>query len=175
MEKSIISFLAVAVILGAVFIVAQSTIETIKDPALVLNGEISGDSEPEQTNQPNSDDKGTDVCFPEACVNVELADSSEKRSMGLMFRENLGENEGMLFIFENEGTHSFWMKNTLIPLDIIWVNGNMEIVHIEYAVPCITQSCPSYRPAKSAKYVVEVNAGFTNEKGIEIGDIVSIN
>ncbi|MFH1586781.1 MAG: DUF192 domain-containing protein [Candidatus Diapherotrites archaeon] len=171
MEKSVISIVAIVFILGAVFLAAQSTIEGTGRSNIVPDD--SGGQN--QITTPVPGDGRDKVCFPEICVNVEVADTPDKRSLGLMFRESLGGNEGMLFIFPNEGIYPFWMKNTLIPLDMIWVNGDMKIVHIEHAVPCVTETCPSYRPANPAKYVVEVNAGFTDEKGIEIGDIVSID
>jgi uncharacterized membrane protein (UPF0127 family) len=74
-----------------------------------------------------------------------------------MFRETLPENAGMLFIFETEQTHSFRMKNTLIPLDMLRLDTNLQIVDIQTAAPCKTDSCPSYIPAASAKYVLELN------------------
>src|SRR3989344_4541488 len=74
-------------------------------------------------------------------INVEIADDNEERMKGLMFRERLDENAGMLFVFEDEQYQAFWMKNTLIPLDIIFIGKNLEIVDIENAVPCKTGDC----------------------------------
>jgi uncharacterized protein len=105
-------------------------------------------------------------------VNVEIADTAKERAQGLMFRENLGESEGMLFVFEGENYHSFWMKNTLIPLEMIFINENLEIVDIKHAVPCKIDPCANYRPAEPAGYVLEVNEGFSAENGISIGDRV---
>lgn len=113
------------------------------------------------------------VCFSEKCVEVEIVNTPETRQKGLMFRESLGENEGMLFIFEEEGLYPFWMKNTLIPLDIIWISQDMQIVDIKTAVPCNEDPCPNYSPSGKALYVLEVNAGFAERKGIEIGDEVN--
>ena len=93
--------------------------------------------------------------------NLEIADSIAKRAKGLMGRKKLGENEGMLFIFPNEAKHSFWMYKTLIPLKMIWLNSDWEIVHIEKnAPPCTEENplkCPSYSPSKPAKYVIEIS------------------
>jgi uncharacterized protein len=93
---------------------------------------------------------------------LEIADTPAKRAEGLMGRKRLDENEGMLFIFPTKGKHSFWMYNTLIPLDIIWLDGDWNVVHVEKNVPpCESANpikCPSYRPDKPAKYVVELNA-----------------
>ena len=103
-------------------------------------------------------------------LNVEIADDNEERSNGLMFRENLKENEGMIFIFDDEDAVSFWMKNTLIPLDMIFVNKNLEIVDIKTAVPCKKDPCTLYSPSEPAIYVVEVNAGFAEKNSINVGD-----
>src|SRR3989344_3516093 len=84
------------------------------------------------------------VCFFEKCFDIEIASTSEELSKGLMFRENLEKNSGMLFIFPENGIYGFWMKNTLIPLDIIWINSNKEIVFIkDNALPCKTETINS--------------------------------
>ena len=114
--------------------------------------------------------KYSQVCFEENCFNVELAETAQKRVLGLMFRENLKENEGMLFIFEKEEIHPFWMKNTKIPLDIIWINNLNEIVYInKNTQPCIDY-CPTINPNKNAKYVLEINAGISDKIGLKEGD-----
>ncbi|MBI2135200.1 DUF192 domain-containing protein [Candidatus Woesearchaeota archaeon] len=108
-------------------------------------------------------------------VNVEIADTSEERAAGLMSRESLDENSGMLFVYQWEDYYSFWMKNTLIPLDIIWVSGDGEIADIKHAEPCTEDPCTSYKPVKPAKYVLEVNGNFTIKNSVSIGDIIAIN
>lgn len=113
------------------------------------------------------------VCFGEKCVKVEIADEYDERQKGLMFREELDEGSGMLFIFESSGEYDFWMKNTLIPLDIIWISENYKIVDIQKAVPCIESFCQSYIPNGNARYVLEVNSGFTEKNGIGIGEEVN--
>ena len=107
-------------------------------------------------------------------IKVEIASNFEEISKGLMFREFLDENNGMLFVFANEDYHSFWMKNTLIPLDIIFISENFEIVDIIYAEPCKTDQCESYKPIKAAKYVMEVNGNFTMNNNIRIGNKIII-
>jgi uncharacterized membrane protein (UPF0127 family) len=88
-----------------------------------------------------------------------------------MYRESLGRNEGMLFVFEQSGFYPFWMKNTLIPLDIIWIDEDWRIVSIAESVPpCRAEPCPTYPPAAQARYVVEVNAGFARRHGVARGD-----
>ena len=90
-------------------------------------------------------------------VFVELADTPEERAKGLMHREVLEENRGMLFIFEREDKHSFWMKNTLIPLDMVFIDDDYYIVDVLSADPCDMDPCPHYIPKAKAKYVLEVN------------------
>ncbi len=107
-------------------------------------------------------------------INIEIADDRDEITKGLMFREKLDENSGMLFIFQNEDYHTFWMKNTLIPLDIIFIDKNFKIVDIKQAVPCEDQ-CSTYRSAKPVKYVLEVNAGFTEKNNIKVDDKVVLN
>lgn len=116
------------------------------------------------------------VCIKEECFNVEVAQTSEERQRGLMFRESLGADEGMFFVFDGQGTYPFWMKNTLIPLDIIWIDNNLKIVHIASNVqPCESDPCPSVIPGAEATYVLEIASGRATEVGIQIGDEALIN
>ncbi|MEM4263449.1 MAG: DUF192 domain-containing protein [Candidatus Woesearchaeota archaeon] len=107
-------------------------------------------------------------------VTVELAITPEEKAKGLMYREYLAEDRGMLFVFEEEKAPSFWMKNTLIPLDMIFINSENKIVDILLAEPCKKDPCRSYTPKADAKYVLEVNAGFSERHNANIGDEVSI-
>lgn len=96
----------------------------------------------------------------------EIANTPSKRQQGLMYREKLANNECMLFKFPKEGDHSFWMKNTLLSLDIIWIDQNKNVVDFITAHPCLDSPCPIYRSEKNAKYVVEVLANsFTGKVG----------
>lgn len=114
------------------------------------------------------------VCFGERCVLVEIADSPEERSRGLMDRDSLPGNYGMLFVFDSENIHGFWMKNTLIPLDGIWINSRSEVVDVMTMFPCAKDPCPVYTPRSDAQYVVEVNAGVAKNWNIVPGTIVQI-
>ena len=91
------------------------------------------------------------------CFTVEIADTPTEREKGLMNRESMAENHGMLFIFLASDFYNFWMKNTLIPLDIIWLDDQMNVVRILTAQPCETDFCEIYKPGALAKYVVEFN------------------
>lgn len=87
---------------------------------------------------------------------VEIVDTPKLRRQGLMNREYLAEDEGMLFVFEHTAVYPFWMKNTLIPLQIIWINEEGLVVDAHNAVPCKTEVCPNYVPQAEAKYVLEI-------------------
>ena len=108
-------------------------------------------------------------------IDVEIADHNQERMKGLMFREHLNENNGMLFVFENEEHQIFWMKNTLIPLDMIFISKDLKIVDIKYAIPCEKYACQLYESSKPAKYVLEVNGNFTTRNDIKIGDKIIQN
>lgn len=102
---------------------------------------------------------------------AELAVSPEERQRGLMFREGLAEDEGMLFIFEEDGIYSFWMKNMKFSIDIIWLDRNKRIVHIEEKVPpCLREPCPSYTPSLPARFVLELKAGSVQNYSLKIFD-----
>ena len=123
----------------------------------------------------NDTGKMGEVCFGTNCFQVEIAISPKQQQQGLMFRESLDQNQGMLFMYEKEGRYSFWMKNTLIPLDMIWINNENKIVFIEKNVqPCGDASCLSVDPKTNAMYVLELNAGKSQEIGLAVGDQVSI-
>lgn len=102
---------------------------------------------------------------------VEIADTSEKQALGLMYRDSLPLDAGMLFIFPHEAPRSFWMKNTRIPLDILYFNKDLELVSISADTPpCRVRFCPSYPSEVPAKFVLELNAGSAAELGVELGD-----
>jgi len=101
-------------------------------------------------------------------IEIEIADDDQQRELGLMMRRNMKEDNGMLFIFPFETLQAFWMKNTILPLDIIYVNSQNEIVKIyKNTVPYSEISLPSGKPSL---YVVEVSAGYTDKYGIKEGD-----
>ena len=106
-----------------------------------------------------------------SAIDLEIAQDDAKRTLGLMYRDKLGESQGMLFVFEGDETRSFWMKNTVLPLDMIFVNSQNQIVTIhKNTTPYSEQSYTSTRPAQ---YVVEVNAGYTDRHKISVGDHIA--
>ncbi len=115
--------------------------------------------------------KQSRVCIKDNCFYVELAATPFKRAWGLMFKKYLAHNEGMLFLFEEEKKHNFWMKNTFIPLDIFWIDKDRKIVFIKKkAQPCKKDLCPVISPDREAIYVLELNAGVSDGLGLDIGD-----
>ena len=110
------------------------------------------------------------MCCNDQCFTLELAVTSTERNLGLMHRTSLPETAGMLFIFEQEEHHSFRMKNTLIPLDMIRINGDMQIVDIQEAIPCTADPCPSYTPINQSTYVLEINQWISKQQEIKIWD-----
>jgi len=107
-------------------------------------------------------------------IQVEIADNNEERATGLMFREELCENCGMLFIFDDSELRSFWMKDTLIPLDMIFIDESYKVVDIKHAVPCLEGQCTTYDSSMKAKYVLELNDGFSDKNNIKMGDKLEI-
>ncbi|MDP2676928.1 MAG: DUF192 domain-containing protein [bacterium] len=109
------------------------------------------------------------ITIRDTAISVEIADTSEKRALGLGGREALGENEGMFFIFEQPGYHAFWMRNMKFPLDIIWIDENLTIAHVQENIS--PDTFPNqYAPDEPVQYVLEVQAGFAETHGITTGD-----
>ena len=104
-------------------------------------------------------------------LRVEVADTLEKQERGLMFRQSMPENEGMLFVYKEPQEMSFWMRNTFIPLDIVFVGADGIILNIHQARPL--DESVLYPSAGSAKYVIETNQGWFSRHGIRPGDRVT--
>jgi uncharacterized membrane protein (UPF0127 family) len=117
-------------------------------------------------------DRFIKIYFPDGqSVNTELAVTPEERAQGLMFRQKLEFDQGMLFVFEREGIYSFWMKNMLIPLDLVWLDRGKRVVHVERDVPpCAEDPCPTYTSNVPALYVLELKAGSFDERGLRMFD-----
>ena len=103
-----------------------------------------------------------------AVIDIEIADTDQKTMQGLMYRSSMPQNAGMLFLMPREDIQGFWMRNTYIPLDMIFVNSNKQIVTIHANTPPMNES--SYISTAPALYVVEVNAGYCNKNNIKEGD-----
>ena len=110
----------------------------------------------------------------EVRLRVEVADTPEERSQGLMFREELAPDGGMVFLHDEETTGAFWMKDTLIPLSLAVWGPDGRIRSVLDMEPCREDSCPSYDPEVSWVGAVEVNQGFFDRTGVEVGDRVRL-
>jgi uncharacterized protein len=108
-------------------------------------------------------------------LTVQVADTPKIRDKGLMFVEKLLENEGMLFVFSAETYGGFWMKNTLIPLSIAFLDSDGKILKILDMVPCKKDICPTYDPEISYHYALEVNLGWFEKNQIKEGDFVKLD
>jgi uncharacterized membrane protein (UPF0127 family) len=106
-------------------------------------------------------------------VRVEVADDLAEQAKGLMDRTTLGENRGMLFVYPQERELSFWMKNTLIPLSIAFIDSERRIIDIQNMKP-LDDKPPHYVSAEPAQYALEVNQGFFEERGVRVGDRVEL-
>lgn len=112
------------------------------------------------------------VTVREEVFSVTLADTDRSRAKGLGGVTSLGDREGMLFVFDAPGVYQFWMKDMLIPIDMLWINSKQQIVHIEHAVT--PDSYPkTFGSGVVAQYVLEVPAGTAQELDIKIGDTLS--
>lgn len=116
--------------------------------------------------------KGT-ITAPNGVIRVEVADTKSSRVLGLSGRKGLAEDTGLLFIFDTSGKYGFWMKDMLFPLDIIWINDDGFIVEIERNISPDTYP-KTYVNAIPARYVLEVQAGEAEKKGVYIGTKVNI-
>ena len=103
---------------------------------------------------------------------VEVPKTPQERAQGLMGRRHLGENEGMLFIFETEDYHSFWMKNTLIPLSIAFLDREGKILKIADMEPLTLESHPPPRPIL---YALEMKKGWFSANGVQVGDMLKFS
>jgi uncharacterized membrane protein (UPF0127 family) len=111
------------------------------------------------------------VAYPNGTrILVELADTPQKRQRGLMFRDRLAADKGMLFVFEEPAMWSIWMKDTKVPLDILWLGPDKRVLHIEENVPgCVEEPCPLYQSNTGALYVLEVPAGSVKREKLAKG------
>ena len=121
-------------------------------------------------------EKKPKVTIGDKDIFVDIAQTDQEKSRGLSEKKSLAENEGMLFIFQVKSTPSFWMKEMLIPIDIIWIADN-KVLDIHKNIPAPKtetpiSNLPLYTPQKPINFVLEVNAGFVDKNGIDIGDNV---
>lgn len=157
---AIVAAAAAGIIAGSVLLVipAMSVREIEKEPEIIDGGVTPSNNGYRQVNITVNDVK----------LVADIAENSTQRSKGLSVKDTLNENEGMLFVFSAEREHSFWMKNMKFPIDIIWLDDDQEVVHVEHSLePCIPDSfCPTYKPDRNSLYVLETVAGFTQKYNV---------
>jgi hypothetical protein len=119
---------------------------------------------------------GPRVVLPSGAVyRLELAHTPEEQAQGLMFRESLPEKTGMLFLFGDKGVHRFWMKNTMIPLDMVWMDAEGKVLFVSADTPpCKADPCPSYGPESPAASVLEVAGGKAAKEKIVVGSVLQL-
>jgi uncharacterized membrane protein (UPF0127 family) len=120
---------------------------------------------------------GPRVVFPDGTViHVEVASDDPTREQGLMYRDVLPEDRGMIFIFPQNGTYPFWMKNTLIPLDMIWIDETKKVNFVASDVPpCKADPCPSFGSQTiPSRYVLETAAGVAKKHNIAAGTMLRL-
>jgi uncharacterized membrane protein (UPF0127 family) len=104
---------------------------------------------------------------------LEVALTPEEHAKGYMFRDRVGPDEGMIFLFSRDDFHAFWMKNCRVSLDLIWLSDDRRVVYMEVgAPPCRRDPCPSYLPLQKARYVLEIAAGGVKRSGLKVGDLI---
>ncbi len=170
-QRSQKSLILVALSLAVLFI-GYLIMQLLKDTTTQRNiPDVS--AQPAQTAQEQAKKRG-EVKFLnskgmlKATVNVEIADNEQSRALGLMYRPTMGRTYGMLFVFDSAGVQSFWMKNTILSLDMIFVSAEGRIVTIHKNTT--PYSDRTYVSAAPSLYVVEVNAGFSDEHQLKEGD-----
>jgi uncharacterized membrane protein (UPF0127 family) len=169
-------FFAIAIAIGAIITVAVLYF----NPAITTS--ILGQTEDEQqeltiSQQLRSGSYGyrqVNVTMNGLVLVADIAATDEQRTKGLSVKDRLGENEAMLFVFDNEAEHTFWMKNMKFPIDIIWLDSDKTVVHIEHNLqPCSSELlCPTYKPNDDSLYVLETIGGFAQRHDIVKGTMV---
>jgi uncharacterized membrane protein (UPF0127 family) len=115
-------------------------------------------------------------------VMADVAVTDEQMTKGLDIKNNLTENQGMLFVFQQPGRYGFWMMGMKFPIDIIWLDSNDTVTHIEHSLePCLPNSfgrsyllCPTYSPEKGSLYVLETVSGFSVKHNVRVGTHVGL-
>ena len=110
-----------------------------------------------------------------AVYRLELATVPEDQAQGLMYRENLPDKTGMLFVFDQPAPHHFWMKNTMIPLDIVWLDDSGKVLFVSAQTPpCKADPCPTYGPDVPVRRVLEIAGGKAAEEGVAVGALLRL-
>ncbi len=166
-RKLLVVAVVAAIIFGIIYwaLKDDDTIESVGEEAAIEEPQFEREGVLYFTNQDAGDTLSR--------IAIEVSRSEAEHEQGLMYRSQMADSLGMLFIYENAKPRSFWMKNTKLSLDILYVNENKEVVMIyKGVVPFSQKPVPSY---KNAQYVVEVNAGYTTAHNIKEGDHIAFS
>ena len=157
-------------------------------PPPYVGGSDSTINEPDAGQQQNPNASGTtpsntsgyrqvNVAINNVTLVADIADTNDKRTKGLSVKDSLNETEAMLFVFSTEREHSFWMKGMKFRIDIIWIDEDKEIVHVEHSLePRIPDEfCQPYKPEDDSLYVLETVAGFAQRYNVTDGTQVEFN
>lgn len=179
MAVSLVTVAAAAIAIGVVvavvlyfnpaFINILGQPEEDEQQDLIISQEVRSES-----NNNNDVYRQVDVSVNGLVLVADIAATDEQRAKGLSVKDSLAENEAMLFVFDNEAEHTFWMKNMKFPIDIIWIDTDRAVVHIEHNLqPCsFDLFCPTYKPIDDSLYVLETVGGFAEEHDIVRGTMV---
>ena len=130
----------------------------------------AGDAETRSPGRPGREDSGG---FAPSRAGTEPPRTPEEQAQGLMFRESLPERTGMLFLFSDNAVHRFWMKKTMIPLDMIWMDGGGKVLFVSAQTPpCRADPCPSYGPETPAASVLEIVGGKASREKIVVESVL---
>ena len=143
---------------------------------IVLSLSVSCGAAPRSSTPTPDPAAGPSVVLPSgARYRVEIARTPEEQAQGLMFREALPEKTGMLFPFPEPGVHKFWMKNTMIPLDMIWMDESGRVLYVSADTPpCKADPCATYGPDSAAKQVLEIAGGKAKDEKVTSGSTLKI-
>ena len=171
MTALVVVIVAVGMILG---VIAAAILYFYPAIISMLGEKEDREQEPitaEEATSSNNGYRQANVMVNGLVLAADISASNEQRTKGLSVKDALAENEAMLFVFDNEGEHTFWMKDMKFPIDIIWINSNKTVVHIEHNLqPCgYGLLCPTYKPGQDSLYVLETVSGFAEKHDVVQG------
>ena len=151
----------------------RATLLTLALAALLLVSACGGGTPPPKKEPVMT---GPTATLPSGIVlKLTLAITEEQQETGLMYVEDLPGDVGMLFVYSEDATRPFWMKNCKIPLDLIWLSKEGVVVDITRdAPPCQQDPCPTYQASAPSRYTLEVRGGLCGERGLKVGDKVTL-
>ena len=138
---------------------------------LILSVVLAAPSCKTEQQSPQADAYTVPMKVGTGTFHLEIADTPRKQQLGLMHRKSMAADHGMIFVFPDERERSFWMKNTNIPLDIVYADAAGKVVSVKQMKPLDESPVPSDGPAK---YAVELNAGAAQRAGVKAGDVLEV-